>query len=76
MRRSRGDLPGVVIVAALDLHGVGAVLALMLGREKLRLHVRLGMGAPPATTTREPPSVRRAARPAQTPAPHEDHGRT
>ena len=76
MPRSRVHLATVVIVAALDPHGVGAVLSLMLGREELRLHVRFGMGAPSAAATRQPPAVRRAARPAQTPASHEDHGRT
>lgn len=77
MLRPRGDLATMVVVAALDLHGVGAALALVLRGEQLRLHVRFGMGAPPAAATCQPPAVRRAARPGQEPAAsHVDHRRT
>jgi len=68
MLRSRGHSPVAVVVEALDLHDVGALLAPMLLRESMRVHLRLGEGAPPATTTRHQPAVRRAARPGKPPA--------
>src|SRR5262245_19285900 len=40
----------------------------MLSRESLRVRLRLGEAAPPATTTRHQPAVRRAARLGQPPA--------
>ena len=62
MLRLRVQSPAAVVVAALDLDDVGALLAPMLLRESMRIHLRLGEGALPATTTRHPPAVRRAAR--------------
>jgi len=62
MLRSRGHSPAAVVVAALDRDDVGALLAPMLLRESMRVYLRLGEGAPPATTTRHPPAVRRATR--------------
>ena len=46
-----------VIVAAFDFDDVRALLALMLRRETMRVHVGLGESAPPATTTHQPPAV-------------------
>lgn len=50
MLRLRGYLSTVVILATLDLDDVRTLLALMLRRESMRVHVSLGKAAPLATT--------------------------
>ena len=75
MLRSRGLLSAAVVIAAFDLDDVCALLALMLRRESMRVNVGLGEGAPPATTARQLPAARRAARLGQPPtARHAGHG--
>jgi hypothetical protein len=57
MLRSRGYLTAVAIVSALDLDDMRTLLAPMFCRESMRIHVGIGVAAPPSTTACETPAI-------------------